>query len=703
VKKFLISYLLLQVFILTASAQEMVDFIDPFIGAVTYPEHGLRGDEAVHGFGKTFPGATTPFGMVQLSPDTITGGDNGPGYSYAHHTIEGFSFTHMSGIGWYGEFGNIQVMPSDLKKSKFSHDEETASAGYYRVRLSEAGVVAEATAARTSGILRFTYEKEGTGVIRFDLARRIGELWRAKRFGRQNFKMTGLDTFAGEIICDHRDGGWGRGGGKVNYTLKFAGRLSKTPEKVDITGAHSNLVVRMAFPVIKGESVSVHIAISFDVEPLVPKDCDFDSMRLAARKKWAEALQGIEVEGGNEKTRTIFATSLYHAFIDPREIGRAELREHKFVRRTVFSGWDVFRSAFPLYTLLRPDIVSDTINSMMDTVVSGKRKTLPRWDIFACQSGCMIGQPIVSVMADAWEKGIRSFDAKLALDLAISSLEKEGNNRKLGYTPGSLSQTLEFSYADWCCARLAEMIGEKEIATKYFNYAKAYTNCWSHEVGWMRTRTKDGGWLDWKGRQKHGQGCAESNPWQQGWFVPHDITGLIKLMGGKKKFTEELSQFFSVVPDDFRWNDGYNHPNEPCHTLPFLFAFSDNEDDVGRWVHKICDNAYGTGPYGLCGNEDVGQMSAWYVLSSIGLHPICPGDGRWYLTPPLFKSVKIRLDPHYYSGKVFEIRTPNAALGNYRIKGIKLNGKPLNRRWITTKEVTNGGVLEFDVDVRDGK
>jgi putative alpha-1,2-mannosidase len=696
-KKIFFWCLMLPVFVFSAASKEMVDFIDPFIGSVTYPEGGLRGDEAVHGFGKTFPGATSPFGIVQLSPDTITGGDNGPGYSYVHRTIEGFSFTHMSGIGWYGEFGNIQIMPSDLPKSAFSHKEETASAGYYRVRLSEAGVVAEATVSRTSGMLRFTYERQGTGVMRFDLARRIGELWRAKRFGRQNFKMTGTDTFAGEIVCDHRDGGWGRGHGNVNYTLKFAGRLSKAPEKVDVSGAVSNCVVRMAFPVSAGEAVCVHIAISFDVEPAVPKDCDFDSMRISARRMWADALDGIKVEGGDEKIRTIFATSLYHAFIDPREIGRAELSGHSFVRRTVFSGWDVFRSAFPLYTLLRPDIVSDTINSMMDTVVSGKRETLPRWDIFGCQSGCMIGQPIVSVMADAWEKGIRSFDASLALKLAIRSLEKEGNNRNINYTPGSLSKTLEFAYADWCCARLAEMTGEKEIALKYFNYAKAYTNCWSHEVGWMRTRRKDGSWLEWKGREGHGQGCTESNPWQQGWFVPHDVAGLIKLMGGKRKFTAELERFFSVAPEDFRWNDGYNHPNEPCHSLPFLFALSDNPDGVGLWTHKICDKAYGLGPYGICGNEDVGQMGAWYVLASIGLHPLCPGDGKWYLAPPLFKSVKIRLDPRYYSGKFFEIRTSNAALGNWRIKGVKLNGKTLERRWITTKEVTSGGLLEIDV------
>ena len=686
------------IFATVAVGRELVDCIDPFIGAVTYPESGLRGNEAIHGFGKTFPGATTPFGMVQLSPDTVTGGDNGSGYSYVHDTIEGFSFTHMSGIGYYGEFGNLQVMPSDLPKSAFPHDEESASAGYYRVRLADAAVTAEATASRTSGMLRFTYEREGDGIVRFDLARRIGELWRAKRFGRQSFTMTGQDTFSGEIVCDHRDGGWGRGKGKVDYTLRFAGRLSRTPNTVDVFGGSSNCTVRMTFPVKAGESVSVHVAISFSDVPQTPADCDFEHMRCAARKSWSNALGNIEIEGGTDAERTIFATALYHAFIDPREVGRGELNGHGFVRRTVFSGWDVYRSAFPLYTLLRPDVVSDTVNSMLETVVSGKRETLPRWDIFGCPGGCMIGQPLVSVIADAWEKGIRTFDARLALELACRSLEAEGNDRTLGYKPGSLSETLEFAYADWCCARLAEMLGEKEIAARYLGYAQSYTNCWSNEVGWMRTRTADGGWLEWQGREKHGQGCVEANPWQQGWFVPHDIEGLIRLMGGRRRFTEELERFFSVVPDDFRWNDGYNHPNEPCHTLPFLFAHSTKPDETGRWTRRICEKAYATGPYGLCGNEDVGQMSAWYVLASIGMHPLCPGDGKWYLTAPVFKSVKIRLDPRYYSGRMFEIQAPRTKPGAWRIKGVKLNGLTLDRRWILTSEVTAGGKLEIEID-----
>lgn len=678
-------------------ASELVDLVDPMVGTVTYPESGLRGQEGVHGFGKTFPGATTPFGLVQLSPDTITGGDNGSGYSYTHNTIEGFSFTHMSGVGYYGEFGNIQVMPSDLPKSGFSHSEEVARAGYYRVRLADAGVVAEATAARRSGMLRFAYERDGEGVVRIDLARRIGELSRVKRFGWQRFETVAPDAFAGEIVCDHRDGGWGRGEGGVDYRIFFSGRISRTPATVSLSGGTSNCVARMSFPVKAGERVTIHLALSFDNPPEVPQDLDFDAMRNAAREAWSSEFDVISVDGGSAEQRQIFATALYHAFLDPREIGSGELNGHSFVRRTVFSGWDVYRSAFPLYTLLRPDVVSDTVNSMMETVVSGKRDTLPRWDIFGCPSGCMVGQPVISVMADAWEKGIRGFDGRLALKLSMSALAKEGNDRRLGYTPGQLSETLEFSYADWCCGRLAEMLGEREIAARYFAAAQAHTNCWSSEVAWMRARTKDGGWLPWQGREVDGQGCVEANPWQQGWFVPHDPEGLVRLMGGRKKFTAELERFFAEVPSDFRWNPAYNHPNEPCHVVPFLWAYSERPDEVSKWTRRIMAGAYGTGPFGLCGNDDCGQMSAWYVLSAIGIHPICPGDGRWYLTAPLFRETVIRLNQSYYDGRTFTIRVIGGYSSECRIRKVRLNGVLLDRLWIMTREITAGGTLELEM------
>jgi len=686
-----------------AGAIDVLD-IDPMTGTVTYPEAGQRpgghGFTTCHGFGKTFPGATTPFGMIQLSPDTRTGGDNGPGYSYTHRTIEGFSFLHMSGIGWYGDLGNIQVMPGRADRSHYSHDEEVATAGYYRVRLAEAAVDTELTCSRTTGMIRFTYEKGGEGSLKIDLARRIGELRRAKKFGGQTFKMTGPAAFEGRIICDERDGGWGRGGGHVNYTVFFRGILSKAPTKVETTGGSSNCVVRMDFPVAAGEQVLMHVAVAYDDYPSAPVGFDFDGMHAAAEASWSQALDGIRVKGGTELERRIFATSLYHAFIDPREIGRGKVGGHEFVRRTIFSGWDCYHSEYPLLTLIRPDVTSDMINSIMDTVVQGKRKWLSRFDVFGCYSDCMIGQPVMSLMADAWEKGIHTFDANLAVDLCRITMEQQGNDRKTGYdvkTYAPLSATLENCHHDWCVAKLADMIGRKDVAAEYYDYAKSYTNSWCAEVGWMRAHTRSGAWRKWNGRQQQDAGTAESNPWQQGWFVPHDVEGLMKLMGGKQRFTEELQLFFDRTPADFGWCDTYNHPNEVCHALPFLWPLSEKPEMVSWWTRKILKGAYGLGPWGCCGNDDEGQMGAFYVLAAIGLHPLCPGDGRWYYCAPLFKETTIRLDPKYFKGGTFTIRAPKADAEHWRIVKATLNGKVLDRPYVTSAEVNAGGVLEFEL------
>lgn len=621
--------------LLLLAAVNLVPYVDPLIGASTYPEWKINNG---HGFGKTFPGAAVPFGMVQLSPDTVTGGDNGPGYSYSHKTIEGFSFLHLSGIGWYGEFGNLQVMVGGRGPSRFSHSNEVAKAGYYRVRLDDVKTTVEATVSPETGALRFTFEEGGDQTLTFDLARRIGELTRAKPHGRQEFETVGNDAFRGRIVCDHRDGGWGRGAGLVDYTVHFHGVLSKPFAAVERSGGDTNLTVRMKLPAAAGERVTMTVAISFEAVPARPETEDFDVVRTKAERLWADAFDAIRVEGGTEKERTVFATALYHALLDPRAIGR----KGDYVRRTVFSGWDVFRSEIPLLCLVRPDVVRDTILSMMDVVQRGDRDTLPVWDIFGCKSGCMIGNPAIPMMATAVEMGITNFDVKAAYEIARRTSGKRGN-AACGYTPGSLSMTLEYCYDDWCMYRLARRYGTPEEARRYRDRSMWYTNCWDASVGWFRSRAQGGGWLEpWKGRKCHGQGCVESNPYQQGWFVPHDPDGLAALMGGRARCIAELEAFFGETPKDFTWNDCYNHANEPVHHVPALFAALGRPDLTEKWVARICANAYGTGPYGLCGNDDVGQMSAWYVLAAIGRIPLDPAAGKWYRIKPIFDKVTVR-------------------------------------------------------------
>lgn len=620
---------------------DLVSAVDPLIGTVSYPKERI---DNVHGFGKTFPGAATPFGMVQLSPDTITGGDNGSGYSYSHNTIEGFSFLHMSGVGWYGEFGNFQVMVGGRGASHFSHTNEVAKAGYYRVRLDDVRTTVEATATPDAGLLRFTFAEGGEQTLTMDLARRIGELTRAKPHGRQMFEMVGRDAFKGSIVCDHRDGGWGRGDGLVDYTVYFHGVVSRPFAAVEQRGGSTNLTVTARLPVAAGESVTLKLAISFDAIPPRPELDDFDDARARAMELWRDAFDVIRVEGGTEREQTVFATALYHAFLDPRAIGR----KGDFTRRTVFSGWDVFRSEFPLLCLVRPDVVRDTVLSMMDVVQRGDRETLPVWDVFGCKSGCMVGNPVIPVMAMAVANNITNFDVRAMYELAKRTSVMRGN-LPCGYTPGSLSETLEYCHDDWCMLKLAERYGTEGERRWYAARAKWYTNCWDRSVGWFRARTKAGGWLEpWQGKTVHGQGCVESNPYQQGWFVPHDPEGLAALMGGRECCLAELERFFEETPLDFAWNDFYNHANEPVHHVPALFAALGRPDLTEKWTRRICENAYGTGPYGLCGNEDVGQMSAWYVLAAIGRLPLDPASGQWYRISSIFD--RVELTAHHYRG-----------------------------------------------------
>ncbi len=749
---------------LSCLAQQPVDLVNPFIGAST--SEGAAG--IYHGLGKTFPGATTPYGLVQVSPNTITGGDNGSGYSYEHTSIEGFAFTQMSGVGWFGDLGNLLVMPStgalqtasgSLKdpatgyRSRYDKKTEKASAGYYAVSLSDHNIKAEMTAAPHSGLLRFTFPKHALSRIQIDLARRVGGT-----SVLQEVEVVNEHTIQGWMKCTPEGGGWGNGEGNADYTVYFYAQFSKPLKNYGVWSAGipdswgrkrqdvesgkyqqriadatvtkgirkmqgKHLGFFTEFETKKGEEVLLKSGISFvslagarkNLEAEIP-GWDFDKLHAQARATWNAALSKMQVTGGSKAQKTIFYTALYHTMIDPRMLedvdgnypggdGKVHQSKH-FTKRTIFSGWDVFRSQMPLQTIINPSLVNDLINSLITLADEKGKDHFERWELLNAYSGCMLGNPAVSVIADAYAKGIRNYDLNKAYQLSVGSVERFGN-KEAGYTPNplSISYTLEYAYFDWCVSQLAKQLGNSADADKYAKRAQYYHNIFDKEKGWFRPRLKDGSWEPWpaEGRLKQWYGCMESNAWQQGWFVPHDVAGMVALMGGKEKVLADLTNFFEKVPHNMMWNDYYNHANEPVHHVPFLFNRLGVPSLTQKWTRAICERAYKNAVEGLVGNEDVGQLSAWYVLAASGLHPVCPGDTRYEITSPVFNKITIALDAAYSQGKTFTISTVNNSSQNVYIQSATLNGKPYNNCFIDHSDLVKGGVLELVMGPNPGR
>jgi predicted alpha-1,2-mannosidase len=728
-------------------AQSPADLVNPFIGAST--SAGAAG--IYHGLGKTFPGATTPYGMVQVSPNTITGGDNGSGYSYEHTSIEGFAFTQMSGIGWYGDLGNFLVMPSTgpLKtrsgkqgihgegyRSDYLKSSEKAAAGYYSVLLSDYKINAEMTAAPHSGMLRFTFPACQQSRIQIDLARRVGGTSTS-----QYVKVLNDSTITGWMRCTPDGGGWGNGDGHADYTVYFYAVFSKPLRNYGVWSADipdswtrkggdvesdryqqqigkaeilkgikekegKHLGFFTEFDTKEGEQVLMKTGISFvsmdgaahNLQQEI-RDWNFDVVRSKARDQWNKELARIKVSGGTTEEKKVFYTALYHTMIDPRIIQDADGKymggdgkthtSSTFNKRTIFSGWDVFRSQMPLQTLINPSLINDLINSLITLAKEKNKDYLERWELLNAYSGCMLGNPAVSVITDAYAKGIRNYNVPEAYRLSVNSVEKFGNG-SLGYTPGdlSLSYTLEYAYTDWCVSKMAQWLHHPEDEKKYAGRGENYKNVFDTEKGWFRPKDAAGKWLPWpdSGRMQPWYGTMESNPYQQGWFVPQDVDGMVTLMGGKQKVINDLEHFFEQAPENMMWNDYYNHANEPVHHVPFLFNRLGQPWLTQKWTRAICRRAYHDKVEGLVGNEDVGQMSAWYVLAAIGLHPVCPGDTRQEITSPVFDKIEM--------GK-FTIKTINNSPENIYIQSARLNGKPFSQCHIDFRDVARGGVLEL--------
>jgi predicted alpha-1,2-mannosidase len=731
-------------------------YVNPLIGAST--STGKAG--VYHGLGKTFPGATTPYGLVQVSPNTITGGDNGSGYSFEHTSIEGFAFTQMSGVGWYGDLGNLLVMPTTgaLKTSRgkegepgsgyrsgYSKKDEKASAGYYATTLTDHNIRAEMTAATHSGMLRFTFPPNKKSRIQIDLARRVGGT-----STRQYVKVVDDHTIKGWMQCTPEGGGWGNGDGHAAYTVYFYAQFSKPFKKLrawkadipkdwkrkrediesdryqaqvakaavldsvsELEGDH--LGVFAEYDTDQDEQVLFRSGISFvsmdGAEKNLQKEItswDFDALHKQAIALWNNALSAMKVSGGSDGDKRIFYTALYHTMIDPRVFadvdgsftgGDGKIHESaNYTRRTIFSGWDVFRSQFPLQSIINPKLVNDVVNSLLSLADERKKTYLERWEMLNAYSGCMIGNPALSVIADASAKGIARFDKEKALQYAVQTSNQFGNGDR-GFTvePFGISNTLEYAYTEWCTANLAKSLGKNDIAAVFDKRGQSYRNIFDESKGWFRPKDKSGNWQPWpkEGRLKQWYGSIEANAYQQGWFVPQDIPGMVTLMGGKEKVAADLAVFFEKVPENMMWNDYYNHANEPVHHVPFLFNRVGKPWLTQKWTREICRRAYHNSVEGLVGNEDVGQMSAWYVLAASGLYQVCPGKNRFEITSPVFEKIAIRLDPNYAKGKTFNIVALKNSPTNIYIQSAKLNGKAYDKCFIDYNEIAAGGTLEL--------
>ncbi|MBX3257575.1 MAG: GH92 family glycosyl hydrolase [Chitinophagaceae bacterium] len=734
-----------------AQLKTAADYVNPFIGAST--SAGKAG--IYHGLGKTFPGATTPYGMVQVSPNTITGGDNGSGYSYEHPSIEGFAFTQMSGIGWYGDLGNFLVMPTTGKlktssgkledkrgvgyRSRYDKQSEKASAGYYAVLLTDYNIKAEMTATAHCGMLRFTFPANKQSRIQIDLARRVGGT-----STEQYVKVVNENTIEGWMKCTPDGGGWGNGDGKASYTVYFYAQFSKPLKKYDIWNAHipdtanrkreavesdyyqqwiadaaigksvkekqaKHIGFYTEFTTKAGEQVLMKAGISFVNIEGAKKNLeaeitgwDFDNIHQNAVDLWNDKLNLIKIDGATEEQKFVFYTALYHTMLDPRIVtdvdgnytGGDNKIHHSatFNKRSIFSGWDVFRSQFPLQTIINPALVNDMINSLVTLAGETDSNYLERWEFLNAYSGCMLGNPAVVILADAYMKGIRNYDVAKAYQYAVNTNEKFGNGT-LGYTAGSIAKTLEYAFDDWCLSQIANSLNKTDDVKKYAARSLDYKNIWDSTHQWFRPRNEDGTWEPWPkdGRLTDWYGTFETNPYQQGWFVPHDVEGMVALMGGKEKVIADLEDFFNKTPKSFMWNSYYNHANEPVHHVPFLFNRLGTPWLTQQWTRIICDSAYHNAVEGLVGNEDVGQMSAWYVLASVGIHPVCPGSTKMEITSPLFKKAEL----HLQQGKTFSIIAKNNSSANIYIQSALLNGRAYNKSYIDYFDIMNGGTLEL--------
>ena len=755
---FLFLFVVLYIVDSFAMNNDYTRYVNPFIGT--------------NGMGHTFPGACAPFGIVQLSPDTDTVPHNingvyqknaykyCAGYQYSDKTIVGFSHTHFSGTG-HADLGDILIMPTmgELKlnpgtadnpesgyRSRYSHENEKASTGYYEVLLDDYNIKAQLTASERVGGHKYTFNEKGTQRIVLDLNHGIYNydgktLWAYLRVENDTL-LTGYRI----------TNGWAR----TNYTY-FAVSLSKPirnygyvdHEKVLYNGFWRKFDMKQNFPEIAGRKVVSYFEFDDDDAELEIKlalsavstegalknlhsesdGYSFDEIHRQTKQKWKRELSRFHIEGSEDQL-AMFYTSLYHTMINPSVYmdvdGHYRGHDHNihqaddFTNYTVFSLWDTYRALHPFFNMFYPERNTDMVKSMLKHYEQSVHKALPVWSHMANENWCMIGYHAVSVLSDASEKGL-VFDKDLALKAMESSstlsyYEGLSDYIKGGYVPfeksgSAASITLEYAYDDWAIYNMAKSLNYKEISEKYRQRAFNYKNIFDPETKWARAKYTNGSWKkDFNVLNTHGEGFIEGNSWNYSFYVPHDVSGLIEAMGGEKNFINRLDSMFVMhLPAEFYEHTedvteeglmgNYVHGNEPSHHISYLYAWTSQAWKSQYWIREIMNRMYRNNIDGLCGNDDCGQMSAWYLFSAMGLYPVCPGTDEYIIGAPYLPYMKIELD----AGKTLEIIAPKVSDKNRYVKSVTLNGKPYTKMYFTHEDLMKGGEIVFEMSSSPNK
>lgn len=686
-------------------------YVNPFIGT--------------GGHGHTFPGALLPFGMVQLSPDTRADDswDGCSGYHYSDSLIYGFSHTHLSGTGC-SDWGDILLMPvrgnvsmeNKNYASSFQHKNEMASPGFYQVLLDKHKVKAELTSTLRTGIHRYTFTEKGKVNVLLDLLHRDKTLSCGLRM-IDSVTVSGFRTSEAWAKDQH-----------IYFVIKFSKPLKKIeyafkknlkPE-LDLTKGERVEGANFEFDLNNSRELMVKVAISSVSEEGALKNLlaeanhwSFDNYKKQAFDMWNTQLSKVEVEGSDNNQLTVFYTALYHCFIHPslnmdvdNQYRGRDNRVHTaqgFVNYSVFSLWDTYRALNPLLLILEPKRSADFINTFLSQYKTSGR--LPVWELSGNETDCMIGFHSVSVITDAIMKGMKGIDT----NLAYAAMKSASNysafgipefNRQ-GYLQvddehESVSKTLEYGYDNWCIAQVARMLGKSEDVKVFTQRSLAYRNLYDATTGFMRPR-KNGNWLSPFYASEINNHFTEGNSWQYSFYVPHDVEGLIRLHGGKEKFEKKLDELFTTSEKTQGRDQAdvtgligqYAHGNEPSHHMAYLYNYIGKPQKTIERVHKICREFYKNAPDGLIGNEDCGQMSAWYVFSSMGFYPVCPGSKEYAFGAPLFKKIKI----HFESGDTLSIQSHANPL--QVVASVNINNGKTTGTEISHDQIVSGGKIEF--------